>query len=246
MLEARNLSKRYRNGTLALKELDLKVEAGEILCLLGANGAGKTTAIRLFLNFIEPTGGTCLIDGVDVPSSPLEAKRRVAYLPESVMLYGSFTARQNLDFFARLGGRRDLNSEDYDPIMEMVGLPAESFDQRVKAFSKGMRQKLGIAIAISRSAANFVLDEPMSGLDPKAAADLVWTLSSLRDEGKAILLATHDIFRARRLADRVVIMRDGIKVMERTREELEAQDLEKLYLSYMDEGIKGHPASPSS
>ena len=106
LIEARNLSKRYENGVLALDALNLKVNAGEIYCLLGANGAGKTTAINLFLDFIEPSSGKALLNDIDVARNPLEAKKYVAYVSENVMLYGNFTARQNLDFFARLGGRR--------------------------------------------------------------------------------------------------------------------------------------------
>ena len=233
MIEAVGLSKRYEDGILALDHLDLKVEAGQIYCLLGANGAGKTTAINLFLNFIEPTEGTARIHGVDVYEDPLEARRYVAYLSENVTLYSNFTARQNLEFFAGLSGRDHLGREQSYAIMEQVGLPERAFEQRVKSFSKGMRQKLGIAIVMVKEAPALMLDEPMSGLDPKAAAELLQTLKTLRDDGRAILMSTHDIFRAKELADLVGIMKEGKKVLESTREDLEHQDLEQLYLDYM-------------
>lgn len=102
MLQAIDLTKRYEDGLLALDHLSLEVKEGEIFCLLGANGAGKTTTINLFLNFIDPTDGAALINGIDVAKNPLEAKKYVSYVSENVMLYGNFTARQNLDFFARL------------------------------------------------------------------------------------------------------------------------------------------------
>lgn len=238
MIEATQLSKRYEGSTLALDHLDLSVDAGEIYCLLGANGAGKTTTINLFLGFIEPTSGTASIRAIDVARDPLEAKKHVAYLSENVMLYGNFTTRQNLEFFAALGGRRDLTKAASHDVLRRVGLPEEAFGRRVKELSKGMRQKLGIAIAVVKDAPALLLDEPMSGLDPKAAAELVATLRELRDGGKAILMSTHDIFRAKELADRVGIMKDGRKVVERTRRELAGEDLESLYLHYMREGLE--------
>ncbi len=237
MIEAKNLSKRYEDGVLALDALNLKVQPGEIYCLLGANGAGKTTTINLFLNFIEPTSGEALLNDIDVERDPLQAKKYVAYVSENVMLYGNFTARQNLDFFAKLGGKRGLKKDDYYCVMREVGLPERAFEQRLKEFSKGMRQKLGIAIAMIKDAPALLLDEPTSGLDPKAGAEFLETLLDLKRQGKAILMSTHDIFRAKDVADRVGIMKEGRKVMERTREELEFENLEHLYLDYMRGGI---------
>jgi ABC-2 type transport system ATP-binding protein len=242
MIEARNLSKRYEDGVLALDALNLTVRPGQIYCLLGANGAGKTTTINIFLDFIQPTSGQALINGVDVTKWPLEAKRHVAYVSENVMLYGSFTARQNLDFFARLAGKHYLKKENYYHVMRQVGLPEKTFDRKVKAFSKGMRQKLGIAIAMIKDAPALFLDEPTSGLDPKAAAEFAEILVELRGRGKAILMSTHDIFRAKDLADSMGIMKEGRKVMERTREELAYENLEHLYLDYMRGGIGALPA----
>ncbi len=241
MIEAIDLSKRYEDGVMALDALSLVVKPGEIYCLLGANGAGKSTTIHLFLNFIEPTSGRALLNGVDVTRSPLDAKRHVAYVSENVMLYGNFTARENLDFFARLGGRRSLSRDDYHMAMRQVGLPERAFEQRVKEFSKGMRQKLGIAIAMIKDTPALLLDEPTSGLDPKAAAEFQDTLRDLASRGKAVLMSTHDIFRAKELADRVGIMKEGRKVMERTREELQFENLERLYLDYMRGGIESEP-----
>jgi ABC-2 type transport system ATP-binding protein len=233
ILKADGLSKRYEDGVLALDRLDLEVRPGEVYCLLGANGAGKTTTINLFLNFIPPTAGTCFINGIDVTKDPLEAKRYVAFVSENVMLYGNFTARQNLDFFAKLGGREDLSKDDYYQVMRRVSLQEKAFDQRVKNFSKGMRQKLGISIAIIKNAPAILLDEPTSGLDPKAATEFLEIMDELKTEGKAILMSTHDIFRAKEIGDRVGIMKEGRLVMERTRQELQYEDLVKIYIDYM-------------
>jgi len=233
MLQASGLTKRYEDGLLALDHLDLTVADGELFCLLGANGAGKTTTVNLFLNFIEPSEGTALVDAVDVTREPLQAKRNVAYVSENVMLYENFTARQNLEFFARLGERALARSET-DAVLRRVGLQERAFGQRLRAFSKGMRQKLGIAIAIVKDAKNILLDEPTSGLDPKAGAEFMALLHQLRGEGRAILMSTHDIFRAKEAADRLGIMKEGRLVAVLTREELAHADLERLYLEYME------------
>jgi len=237
MLQAIDLTKRYEDGLLALDHLSLEVKEGEIFCLLGANGAGKTTTINLFLNFIDPTDGTAQINGIDVARDPLEAKKYVSYVSENVMLYGNFTARQNLDFFAKLGGKTELTKDDYYMEMRKVGLQEDAFEMKLKNFSKGMRQKLGITIAIIKDAPNILLDEPTSGLDPKAAAEFVKILKGLRAKGKAILMCTHDIFRAKEIADRVGIMKEGRLVMLRDREEFLEEDLEKIYLDYMQEAV---------
>ena len=235
MLQTIDLTKRYEDGQLALDNLNLDIKDGEIFFLLGANGAGKTTTINLFLNFIDPTSGKMLINGVDVMENPLETKRHVSYVSENVMLYGNFTARQNLDFFAKLGGKNNLSKQDYHNVMRNVGLQEEAFEKKLKTFSKGMRQKVGLAIAIIKDAPNILLDEPTSGLDPKSAAELVQLLLQLRSQGKSILMCTHDIFRAKAVADRVGIMKEGRLVMLRTREEFLQDDLERIYLDYMQE-----------
>lgn len=235
MLQAIGLTKRYEDDQLALDNLTFEVNEGEIFCMLGANGAGKTTTINLFLNFIDPTEGQALINGIDSAKEPLKAKEHVGFVAENVMLYENFTARQNLDYFAKLGGKEDLSKEDYYSVMRRVGLQEDAFEKKVKTFSKGMNQKLGISIAIVKEATNILLDEPTSGLDPKAAAEFVEVLSELKGEGKAIFMSTHDIFRAKTIADRVGIMQGGRLIMTRTREELREENLETIYLEYMQD-----------
>ncbi|MDP3003340.1 MAG: ABC transporter ATP-binding protein [Bacteroidales bacterium] len=237
MLQAIDLTKRYEDQQLALDALNLEIKEGEIFFLLGANGAGKTTTINLFLNFIDPTGGKALINGIDVTREPLESKKYVSYVSENVMLYGNFTARQNLDFFAKLGGKPNLTKEDYYMRMREVGLQEEAFEKKLKTFSKGMRQKVGLTIAIIKDAPNILLDEPTAGLDPKAAAELLQILVNLKRQGKSILMCTHDIFRAKNIADRVGIMKEGRLVMVRTRDEFLEDDLEKIYMNYMQEMV---------
>jgi ABC-2 type transport system ATP-binding protein len=237
MLKAINLTKRYEDGKLALDILNLEIKDGEIFLFLGANGAGKTTTINLFLNFIEPTSGIPLINGIDVTKDPLEAKKYVSYVSENVILYTNFTARQNLDFFAKLGGKKHMKKEDYYKLFNEIGLQEDAFEKKLKTFSKGMRQKVGLAIAIIKDANNILLDEPTSGLDPKAASEFIAILKKEQEKGKAILMCTHDIFRAKELADRVGIMREGRLVMVKNKNEFLKEDLEKVYLDYMQDNI---------
>ena len=232
MLQTNQLTKRYEDNQLALDSLNLEIKPGQIFFLLGANGAGKTTTINLFLNFITPTSGAAFINGIDVVKDPLEAKKHVSFLSENVMLYGNFTARQNLDFFAKLGGKKLTKADNY-ALLRRVGLQDEAFEKKLKTFSKGMRQKVGLAIVLAKDANNIVLDEPSSGLDPKAAAELVALLKEQKAEGKAILMCTHDIFRAKELADEVGIMKQGHMVKRMTRKEFLEEDIEKVYLEYI-------------
>ena len=235
MLEAKELTKTYEDGVMALDHLNLKVEANEIFCMFGANGAGKTTAINLFLNFIPPTEGTVIIEGVDMTQEPLKAKEFVSFVSENVMMYSNFSAYQNINYFSKLAGKRNLTRDDYAKVMKQVGLQEEAFNMRTKNFSKGMRQKLGIAIAIIKDAPNIILDEPTSGLDPRSGQEFLFLLSELRDQGKSIFMSTHDIFRAKFVADRVGFMQKGKLVMLKTKEELAGEDLNQLYIQYMHE-----------
>lgn len=233
MLETRDLTKVYDNTILAVNKLNVKVDAGEIYVVLGANGAGKSTTIAMLLNFIDPTSGTALVNNIEIPKFPLEAKKHLAYVSENVELYRNFTARQNLEFFTKLGGKKKVTRGELDATLARVGLPEESFKRRVKTFSKGMRQRLGIAIAIMKGADAVLLDEPTSGLDPKGGADFLNLLRELKSEEKAIFMSTHDIFRAKEIADRIGILAGGNLVRELTRQEIETEDLEALYLRYV-------------
>jgi len=233
LLEAIDLTKRYEDGTLGLDHVSFSVAPGQVYAMLGGNGAGKTTTINLFLNFIEPTEGEARVAGIVTHKEPLQAKEKLAYVSENVLLYPNFTALQNLDFFARLGGKTNYTKDDYRRVLLRVGLQEEAHNRRLRGYSKGMRQKCGIAIAILKDAPAILLDEPTSGLDPKAAFEFIHLLESLREEGKAILMSTHDIFRAKEVADIVGIMNEGHLVMQRSHEDLVGEDLEKLYVEFM-------------
>jgi ABC-2 type transport system ATP-binding protein len=232
MLAAKDLTKRY-NGVVALDALNLTVEPGEVFCLLGANGAGKTTTINLFLNFIEPTSGSASINGLDVSANPLETKKYVAYIPETVMLYRNLSGLENLEYFAALAGRPDYLRGELLNFFKRVGLPDEAADRRVGTYSKGMRQKVGIAIALAKGAKALLLDEPTSGLDPKASNEFSDLLRQLSAAGVAVLMATHDLFRAKESGTRVGIMKHGKLVAVHGTGEFSHADLERIYLEHM-------------
>ncbi|MXW19978.1 MAG: ABC transporter ATP-binding protein, partial [Gammaproteobacteria bacterium] len=238
MLQAAKLTKSY-GDIEALKGLDMTVEGGDIYCLLGANGAGKTTTISLFLNFIRPDGGTATVCGLDVTEQPLETKKLLAYIPEQVMLYGNLTALENLRYFSQLGGH-DYSQEEYRDFLRRVGLEEEAVERRVKTYSKGMRQKVGVAIALAKQARALLLDEPTAGLDPKASNEFSELLLNLKSDGAAILMATHDLFRAKETGTRIGIMKEGRLVDELSTGEVSHADVEKIYLQHMHAG--GHYA----
>jgi ABC-2 type transport system ATP-binding protein len=231
MLITENLTKRF-NGTTAVDCLNLTVNAGELFALLGPNGAGKTTTINCFLGFLTPDLGRAVIDGLDVAAHPLETKRRLAYIPEQVNLYGYFSGVENLAYFSELAGHRYAD-RDLRQFLTEASLQSEAHDRPVSGYSKGMRQKVGIAIALAKQAKALLLDEPTSGLDPSAAHEFSRLLHQLRERGIAIMMATHDLFRAKEDATRVGIMRHGKLVHELTAAELSHADLEKLYLETM-------------
>jgi ABC-2 type transport system ATP-binding protein len=232
MLEAINLTKAY-NGTKALDALNLKIEPGEVFCLLGANGAGKTTTINLFLNFIEPTSGAAKIKGIDVTAQPLATKRYIAYIPEQVMLYKNLTGLENLEYFSALAGHDEYSREQLLAFFDQVGLQREAAEKRVGTYSKGMRQKVGIAIALAKQAEELLLDEPTSGLEPKASNEFSELLKTLSARGVAVLMATHDLFRAKESGTRVGIMRQGRLMATLKTEDIGHADLERIYLEHM-------------
>ena len=226
------MTKRY-NGSTAVDDLTLEVEPGEVFCLLGANGAGKTTTINLFLNFIAPTSGEALINGLDVARHPLETKKYVAYIPETVTLYKNLTGLENLEYFSALAGREAYTLGELRGFLARAGLQPEAADQRIGTYSKGMRQKVGIAIALAKEAKALLLDEPTSGLDPKASNEFSGLLKQMSAERVAVLMATHDLFRAKESGTRVGIMNHGRLVRTLSTQEVGHADLERIYLEHM-------------
>lgn len=228
VLQATALGKQY-NGTVALNNLNLSIEKGEIFCLLGQNGAGKTTTINLFLGFTEATSGQATINDIAVEPNNTVTKKFVAYIPEVVQLYGNLSGIENLDFFSRLAGFK-YSKEMLAGFLTRAGLQVEAHEKRLSTYSKGMRQKVGIAIALAKNADVILMDEPTSGLDPKATTEFAIICKELAAGGKTIFMATHDIFNAVNVGTRIGIMKQGTLVYTVSTSDISANELQQLYL----------------
>ena len=220
------------SGVRALDGLDLEVRAGDIYALLGANGAGKTTTLHVLLGFIEMDEGSASICGLDIRTDALRIRERVSYIPEQVNLYPQLSGLENLDYILTLGGR-SKESTALREELEKVGLEGDAIDRPTGEYSKGMRQKVGLAIALARGSEVLLLDEPLSGLDPRAAREFCDRIKSLTEGGCAVLMATHDLFRAREIGSRVGIMTGGRIVRELDPFEVTGADLEQIYLEHI-------------
>ena len=232
MISTKNITKKYGDFT-AVSNLSFEVQAGEILCLLGANGAGKSTTINLLLNFIQPTSGNAAINGLDVVKNPIATKNFLTYIPENLMLYPTLSALENLDYFTKLSGKKFTTSA-LKKYLTDADLQEEAHTKRVATFSKGMRQKVGIALAIAKNSKVLLLDEPTSGLDPKSSNDFMQLLTKMKNEGVAILMATHDLFRAKEISTHIGIMRSGILENHTDTSTISLAELERIYLSIMN------------
>lgn len=231
MVQTQQLTKNYGSFT-ALNSLDLKIDKGEIYCLLGANGAGKSTTINSLLGFLKPDGGSATVNGINTSDNADEARKFIGYIPENVNLYPYLTGLENLDYFCKLAGIKYSKHELTDFLLQ-CGLQQEAHDKRTQGYSKGMRQKVGIAIAYAKKATVYLLDEPASGLDPLASNELTVLLKKLASEGAAILMASHDIFRVRETCNRIGILKNGKLLKEMETDNVTANELETIYLKYM-------------
>lgn len=226
MLKAENVAKSY-NGKVALKDVTFEVNKGEIFCLLGQNGAGKTTTINIFLGFIKKDGGKAYIGSKEVGKDV--TNNLTAYIPETVQLYGNLSGVENLDFFSKLAGHAYTTNQLRD-FLTRTGLQTDAQNKRLSSYSKGMRQKVGIAIALAKNAEVIFMDEPTSGLDPKATAEFTKICKELAAMGKIIFMATHDIFNAVELGTTIGIMKEGVLFQQLKAKEIDAGQLKQLYL----------------
>ncbi len=226
MLKATNISKSY-HGKIALKDVSFEVSKGEIFCLLGQNGAGKTTTINIFLGFIPKDGGQAFVADKEIGKD--DTNKLTAYIPETVQLYGNLSGVENLDFFSRLAGFKYTTSA-LEAFLTKTGLQSDAQHKRLSSYSKGMRQKVGIAVALAKNAEVIFMDEPTSGLDPKATAEFTKICKELATMGKIIFMATHDIFNAVELATTIGIMKEGTLVQQLKASEINAGELKQLYL----------------
>jgi len=208
VIETRDLTKRY-GGNVAVDGVSFTVGRGEIFGLLGPNGAGKTTTILMMLGLTDVTSGSVSVLGHNPAREPLEVKRVVGYLPDTVGFYDHMTARDNLNYTAALIG---IPSAERDQriasAVDRVGLVAVQY-QQVGTFSRGMRQRLGLAEILMKQAAIAILDEPTSGLDPQATAELLEMIRTLKRDGVAVLISSHLLERVQSVCDRVALFNAG-------------------------------------
>ena len=231
MISLKNITKSF-GGFEAVKNLSIEITEGEIYGLLGSNGAGKSTTINILLGFLEPDEGEAFIDDIDVTANEDSARKKIGYISENVNLYHYLTGIENLNYFSKIAGE-DYNDEALSKILNDCGLDSDVIDKKVGSYSKGMRQKVGIAIAFAKKAKVLLLDEPASGLDPLASTELSSTLKSLAKKGTAVLMASHDIFRVRETCDRIGILKNGSLIDQMDTSKVTTNELEKIYIDYM-------------
>jgi ABC-2 type transport system ATP-binding protein len=208
VIEVHNLTKRY-DGTAVVNGISFSVARGEIFGLLGPNGAGKTTTILMLLGLSDISAGQARVLGHDPTREPLQVKRQVGYLPDQVGFYDNLTAAENLRYTARLMGfDRQEREQKIHASLAHVGL-ADVTDTRVATFSRGMRQRLGLAEILMKDAQIAILDEPTSGLDPQATLDLLNVIRDLKHRGVSVLLSSHLLERVQSVCDRVALFNQG-------------------------------------
>lgn len=231
-LSLNGVSKRLGSAQV-LDGLNLALAPGEVFALLGPNGAGKTTTINIILGFLRPDTGTVRVGSHDVAADPIVARGAIAYIPEQVALYPALSGVENLRYFVTLAGL-DLPRDAAASLLQSVGVPEAAWDRAASHYSKGMRQKVGIAIAKARSVDLLLLDEPTSGLDPAASAEFARMVRTTSSAGTAVLMATHDLYRIRETADRVGVMHHGRLIADISADTLAEGELERRYVELLE------------
>jgi ABC-2 type transport system ATP-binding protein len=215
VIETRDLTKKYGNF-VAVDSLNLTVKRGEIFGLLGPNGAGKTTTILMLLGLTEPTAGRVKVLGFDPVRQPLSIKSHAGYIPDQVGFYDELTARENLIYIARLNGlSRQESNKRIDEALGKVGL-TQVADQTVRTYSRGMRQRLGVADVLIKNPQLIIMDEPTQGLDPELARGFLELIRELANSGITILLSSHLLYQVQEVCDRVGLFHQGHMVLEGT------------------------------
>ncbi len=244
IIETTNLTKRYGRQT-AVNGLTLKVKEGEIFGFLGPNGAGKTTTLLMLLGLSRPSEGSATVCGLNPLRMAKEVKRHVGYLPENVGFYGDMDAVQSLEYVADLNGFKKVEArEKIDELLEMVGLKEEA-RKKTAAFSRGMKQRLGVAEVLIKDPEVLFLDEPTLGLDPEGAIQLINLIQSLNKEKKiTVLLSSHNLHQVQKMSHRVGIMIGGDLIAEGSIDSLAEEtfgvgekeySLEEIYMKYFQE-----------
>lgn len=233
VLECQGLTKHY-GDLVAVDNLDLTVRRSEVFGLLGPNGAGKTTTILMLLGLTEPTAGRVRVLGLDPHRRPLSVKAQVGYLPDQVGFYDNLTGRENLSYIAKLNGLpREEARQRMDAMLDLMGLTGAA-DRRVGTYSRGMRQRLGLAEVLLKQPQLIIMDEPTLGLDPEAAHEFLDIIRHFKTEGISILLSSHLLYQVQAVCDRVGLFNGGRMVLEGTVKELAQQVLGGAYRIHLE------------
>lgn len=239
MLEIKNLTKKF-GDKVAVNDIDLSVKSGEIYGFLGPNGAGKTTTIKMIVGMLMPDGGSISVDGIDAINDDVEAKRHIAYVPDSPEIYDIMTGRQYLNFIADVfelsDEERNKQIDRYAEVFEMQN----NLDVMIAGYSHGMKQKIVIMGALIHSPKLLILDEPMVGLDAKSSFRLKEIMRALADEGRTVFFSTHVMEVAENICDRIGIINRGKVIAVGTLDEIKAAakdtgSLEKIFLELTDD-----------
>ncbi len=238
MIEIKNLSKTYRSsGKRAVDNLTLTVEKGEIFGFLGPNGAGKSTTIKCITGIIDYEEGSIAIDGIDLKAHPEEAKRKIGFVADEHFLYESLTGRQYINFILDIFGiEQSVREEKINRYAEIFEL-SNHLDERLSSYSHGMKQKVNLISALSHDPEVFILDEPMTGLDPQATFNLKQLMQSLANEGKVVFFSSHVLEVVEKLCTKVAIIDEGrlIKICDMQELKDSRDTLEDLFLKLTTE-----------
>ncbi|MHC4340506.1 MAG: ABC transporter ATP-binding protein [Planctomycetota bacterium] len=236
-IEARSLTKIYRNGVVGVENLDLSMQRGEIAGLVGPNGSGKTTTIRLLLDFLRPTRGEAKVLGLDAHRDSVAVRRRVGFLPGDLAFHGSLSGQQTLEFYSSLRRHRPpvLRRE----LLDRLKLEPSVMRRRVATYSTGMRRKLGLVLALEHDPELAVLDEPTAGLDPLVRRACHEVIGGWQAQGRTLFLCTHDILEVETLCHRVLVVREGRLVASEPMEALRERTKDARSL---EDEILGHYA----
>ena len=237
-VETSALTRVYANGVVGIAELDMTVERGEVVGLVGPNGSGKTTTIRLLLDFLRPTSGKASVLGLDTRRDSLAIRKQIGFLPGDLTFHDSLTGEETLRLYERL--RPETPPASRDELLESLALSTDVLARPVGTYSTGMRRKLGLVVALQHDPTLAILDEPTNGLDPLMRRRCHEAIRRWRGGDRTLFLSTHDILEVDRLCDRVFVVRAGRLVAARAVEEFrnggDANDLEESILRYYEEG----------
>jgi ABC-2 type transport system ATP-binding protein len=233
MIQTLGLTRRQEDGHLCPDHVSFKVDPGQVYCLLGTPRSGKTTIINLLVGLVKPTAGRALVNNVDCEIYPVEARKHLTHIPPDLQFSADLTPRQNLEYFAALGGKRDIEDRQIRMVMREVKIPERAFSLRTRQLPHEMRQRLGVALAMLKQTPVLLADEPTLGCDAQATRDFLELLPLLKERGVAILFCTRDPFLATQIADVAGLLKEGVLILETTRQQLAARPLDQLYQKHL-------------